>query len=151
MTEQEIVKKYGEPGTNQTMVKLPYPMKLAWDLRQTVRRMQCHEQIAKQVEAIFTEVLAHYGMPKVVELGLDLFGGCLNIRPMRNGTRLSVHCWGLAIDMDPEHNKLKWGKDKARFAKPEYDEFWKIVEKHGGISLGRARNYDWMHFQFIPL
>jgi hypothetical protein len=53
--------------------------------------------------------------------------------------------------MNPEQNQLRWGKDRAVFAKPEYDKFWEIVEKHGGVSLGRERNYDWMHFQFIPL
>ena len=27
------------------------------------------------------------------------------------------------------------------------EEFWEIVESEGWTSLGRARDFDWMHFQ----
>ena len=40
---------------------------------------------------------------------------------------------------------------EAVFSGPEYDAFWSIVEKEGAFSLGRERNYDWMHFQFATL
>ncbi|WP_347138974.1 hypothetical protein [Paracoccus sp. SSK6] len=51
------------------------------------------------------------------------------------------------MDLDPERNQLRWGRSRASFAKPDYDAFWSIVEGHGGTSLGRKRDYDWMHFQ----
>jgi len=53
--------------------------------------------------------------------------------------------------MDPDNNQLKWGKDRASFAKPVYNDYWKIVEAEGATSLGRSRNFDWMHFQFADL
>ena len=53
-----------------------------------------------------------------------------------------------AIDMDPERNTLYMSAPEAVFSGPEYDAFWSIVEKEGAFSLGRERNYDWMHFQF---
>ena len=59
--------------------------------------------------------------------------------------------WGGACDLDPDRNQMKWGRDKAFFARPEYVPFWKIVEAEGGVSLGRSRNFDWMHFQFATL
>ena len=49
--------------------------------------------------------------------------------------------------MDPENNRLRWRADKAALARPEYDKFWEIVEAEGWTSLGRAKGYDWMHFQ----
>ena len=33
----------------------------------------------------------------------------------------------------------------------EYAAFWQFVEAEGAVSLGRARDYDWMHFQFATL
>jgi len=44
-------------------------------------------------------------------------------------------------------NKLRWGKDKTQFAKPEYEQWWKFWEEEGWVSLGRLKNYDWMHAQ----
>lgn len=151
MDEKDIIKQYGEVGTNQVYCKLPYRMRLAWDKKVTISKFQCHAKVKDKLEAIFKEVLEYYGIIQIQALGLDIFGGCLNIRAMRGGYRPSVHSWGLAVDLDPENNQLKWKKDKARFARPEYNKFWEIVEKHGGLSLGRTRDYDWMHFQFIPI
>jgi hypothetical protein len=59
--------------------------------------------------------------------------------------------WGAAVDIDPDRNQLKWGKDKAFLARPEYEPFWKIVEAEGWTSLGKARNIDFMHFQAANL
>lgn len=148
MNTEQLIAKYGEPGANQVYCKLPYKMKLAWAPEVQISRFSCHELVKDKLESIFEETLACYGIISIENLGLDMFGGCLNIRNKRNGSTLSLHSWGIAVDLDPLNNKLKWGRDKARFAKPDYETFWKIVEAHGGVSLGRELNYDWMHFQF---
>ena len=127
---------------------LPYPMFLAWDKQKEVPRMSCHVFVAPYIERILKETLKHYGPDRIKALGLDLFGGCLNVRKMRGGNSWSMHSWGIAVDLDPDNNELHMGRDKARFAKPEYHTFWNIVESVGAVSLGRTQNYDWMHFQF---
>ena len=54
-------------------------------------------------------------------------------------------------DIDPDNNQLKWGRDRASFAKPVYDKFWNIVENEGWNSLGRTKNYDYMHFSAVSV
>jgi peptidoglycan hydrolase-like protein with peptidoglycan-binding domain len=142
---------YGPVGENMTSLELPYVMRLAWDKNATIKKMSCNQKCTKAFYNVFEKTLKHYGEAEIKKLRLDLFGGCVNVRRMRGGSAWSIHSWGAAIDLDPDNNQLKWGKDKATFAKSVYNPFWKFVEEEGGTSLGRARNFDWMHFQFAYL
>ena len=151
LTTQQTIKKYGTPNETGAgylvTVNLPYPMRLAWDTDTTVTRLRCHKLVADKFEAVFKEILATYGLPKIKELGIDLFGGCFNFRAMRGGSDYSRHSWGIAIDLDPERNKLKETSATARFARAEYKPMIDIFYKYGFVSLGREKNYDWMHFE----
>lgn len=144
-------KFFGPVGENQTKLVLPYTMRLTWEMGTTLGKITCHEKVAEPLGRIFKATLDAYGMDKIHALGLDRFSGCLNVRKMRGGSAWSIHSWGAAVDIDDERNQLKWGRDRAILAKPEYAQFWEIVESEGALSLGRARNYDWMHFQFAKL
>lgn len=153
MTEKQIRAKYGAPGaTNLTTLALPYRMRIAWDLKASVKSIQCHKLIADPLMAVFSDLLAHYGFAEIKRLGIDLFGGCYNFRPMR-GTedwaqpKWSAHAWAIAIDLNPSQNQLKWDHTKAVFAKTEYIAMNDIFYKHGFEGLGREKDYDWMHFQ----
>ena len=151
MTTNEIVKKYGKPNETGegylTTILLPYPMRLAWDLDTKVSKMRCHKLAAEAFLNVFNDLLAHYGMKEIERLGIDLFGGCFNYRKMRGGTSWSKHAWGIAIDLDPARNKLKETAKTARFARPEYQPMIDIFYRHGFISLGIEKGYDWMHFE----
>ena len=146
----EILNKYGKPNQNGTYlvtIQLPFPMRLAWDKNAKVNTMRCHKLVAQNFTNVFNDLLNHYGLAKIQELGIDLFGGCFNFRAMRGGSDYSRHSWGIAIDLDPERNQLKETSKTARFARPEYKPMIDIFYKHGFISLGREKNYDWMHFE----
>lgn len=152
-TSKELEKKFGHPESKETkgqivMIPLPYPMKLAWDKSKIVNRMRCNKIAAEAFKSVFDDLLSEYGLDKIQELGIDLFGGCYNRRAMRGGTSWSSHSWGISVDLDPSRNKLRETKRTARFARPEYDKMIAIFEKHGFISLGKYKDYDWMHFQF---
>lgn len=150
MTTAQIIAKYGEPGkaANFTIIDLPYPMRIAWDKNHPpIKKLQCHKLVADKFKAIFKEILQVYGLPKIQELGIDLYGGCYNFRKMRGGSDWSRHSWAIAIDLDPERNQLHETKATARFARPEYKDMIDIFYKHGFKSLGREKNYDWMHFE----
>jgi hypothetical protein len=150
ITTKELIEVYGQPnqeGSYLVSIKLPYPMRLAWDKDVKVTRMRCHEKVADEFTNIFNELLDCYGYDNLVKLGIDLFGGCFNFRKMRGGSDWSRHSWGVAIDLDPERNKLRWGIDKANFGKPEYQDLHRIFYDNGFENLGIEKDYDWMHFQ----
>ena len=132
---------------NLTSLVLPYPMLIAWDTSKTVNKITCHKKVKDSIDRVLTQVLNEYSIEKIKILRLDYFGGCFNYRLMRGGTQLSTHSWGIALDFDPVNNQLKWGRDRASFARPEYIKWWECWEKEGWVSLGRQRNYDWMHVQ----
>ncbi|HZX30483.1 MAG TPA: M15 family metallopeptidase [Rhodocyclaceae bacterium] len=138
---------YGEPGTNLVSLELPYPLRLSWDTASVVRTTQCHAKVRDSLRHVLEQVLAHYGQDSIRSLRLDLFGGGFNMRQKRGGSSMSTHAWGIAFDFDPDRNKLEWGRDRAGFAKADYDAWWSCWEEQGWASLGRHKNYDWMHVQ----
>lgn len=151
LTTQEAIKKYGTPNETGkgylTTIVTPFPLRIAWDTDSTTTRVTCHKLIADRLLSVFKDLLAHYGHAKIKELGIDLYGGCFNYRKMRGGSSWSKHAWGIAVDLDPARNTLKETSATARFARPEYKPMIDIFYKHGFISLGMEKNYDWMHFE----
>lgn len=138
---------FGPKGQNQTRIQLPYPMKIAWEPKTIVTTMVCHKKVAPSVQRCLTAVKDHYDEEEITRLGLDLYGGCLNVRKVRGGNTWSQHSWGVAIDFDPDRNQFRWKSDKARLAKPDAKAFWEIWEAEGWTSLGRYADTDWMHVQ----
>lgn len=150
LTDQQILQKYGQPGdpTKLTVINLPYPMRIAWDVRKTVTKMQCHKLAADRFLAVFNALQAHYGHKKLYDLGIDLFGGCVNVRLQRGSkSKWSRHAWGIAIDLDPARNGLKTKAPAAQFSKPDYKAMVDIFYQNGFIGYGRERGNDFMHFE----
>lgn len=152
LSDVEIIKKYGQPGNpdNFTIIQLPYPMRIAWDTSHIVTKMQCHELVALDFTKVFEELLATYGFNKIKELGIDLFGGCVNVRQMRGSkTKWSRHSWGIAIDLDPARNGLKITWTNSQFFKQDYKPMLEIFNKYGFANYGKEKGYDAMHFEKI--
>ncbi len=149
--QKDVAAFYGRPGENQVLLDTPYSLFLDWDLSVKINRFSIHKKVAPSAEAAMKDILDHYGKDAIHELGLDQFGGCLNVRKMRGGTRWSMHSWGIAIDWDANRNSLRMNSSQAMLAKPECSAFLKAWEKQGWISLGRERNFDWMHVQAARL
>lgn len=152
LTQQQIEAKYGkatQTGKDYLVtISLPYKMRLAWARNQYITKVQVHRLLVERFIAVFTDILNYYGYEEIVRLGLDLYGGCFNYRLMRGSTKnLSKHSWAIAWDLDPDRNLLHETAKTARFARPEYKAMIDIWYKHGFFSLGREKNYDWMHFE----
>lgn len=152
LTEPQIRAKYGNPNPKGTgylvTIDLPFPMIVAWDRKTTVKRIQCHKLIAERLLKALTDILCHYGIEQVKNLGINIYGGCFNYRFMRGSeTKLSTHSYGIAIDLDPDRNLLHETHKTARFARKEYKAMIDIFYLNGFVNLGREKDYDWMHFE----
>jgi hypothetical protein len=151
--QQALTAFYGPHGVKdgftppQRLVDCPWRLRLSWDLATGTRRISCHEKVADSLSKVLTNVFQHYGEAEIIRLRLDIYGGCYNPRKKRRGSTWSTHSWGIALDFDPDNNQLDWGSGKATFARPDYHAWWNIWEAEGWLSLGRVKNFDWMHVQ----
>lgn len=141
----------GSAACTAGVVQVPWRMVLAWDHAQVVTSFRCHELVAASAQRAFDRIAAAHSLVQIRDLGLHLFGGCFNHRVKRGGSSLSTHAYGIAIDFDPARNRLRWGADKARLAQPDAARFWDIWEDEGWTSLGREKDFDWMHVQAVPV
>lgn len=141
---------YGLAGDEELLVNVPVPDEypLTYEGKR-VSTIRVHYLVADKMTNILRETAEVYG-PDIAKLapGLCVYSGSYNNRSVSNGTKKSMHAWGLAIDMDAEANAYVFNHTKARLARAEYSKFWDIVAKHGGFSLGKHSDCDWMHFQF---
>jgi lysozyme family protein len=154
--ESEVPTFFGPLGSNcssvpQKRLSLPYTMRIAWDLSKTIDGFYIHTKVHDSAARVFEKVYAHYGDSGIADLGLDLFGGCFNCRRKVGGSSWSMHAWAIAIDFDPARNKYEWNHTRARLAKPDAVKFWELWEAEGWLSLGRAKDFDWMHIQAARL
>lgn len=139
---------YGNVGESQLKLDLPYPMRLAWDTSKIVTKISCHSKVHDSLGKVLTGILAHYGsVENVQQARMDLFGGCLNVRKIRGGNSWSIHSWGAAIDLDPDHNTMNMHRDQASMPM----EVIEIFKSQNWVSMGDARNFDYMHFQAATL
>jgi len=149
--QRDVLSFFGPVGTGQSRVDVPWGMRLAWDLDVTVRAITLHKKVAPSAERALHRIRGLYSDRQIKDLGLDLFGGSLNVRRMRGGSRYSMHSWGIAIDFDPARNRLSWKRPRTRLSLDDAIPFWQAWEDEGWVSLGRARNFDWMHVQAARL
>lgn len=146
--EHEMEAYYGKPGTNQVLVEFPYDMYYDGSL---VKKFTINAKAAPSALSVLQEIARIYSQPERKSLGLDIFCGCYANRNKRSGTTLSTHAYACAIDFDQERNQQQWHSDKARLAQLDAVPFWRAWEAVGWVSLGRTKNYDWMHVQRAKL
>lgn len=105
--------------------------------------------VDKKLEAISNEL---DNLPPSLKKFVLNPSGTVNYRKISGTNRLSVHSFGIAIDINLKFsNYWQWSKEK----KPEYKnqiplEIVEIFEKYGFIWGGRWGHYDTMHFEYRP-
>lgn len=149
--QRDCMSFYGPVGQNQVTIEIPYEMRITWGNRPIVRKMTLHKLVAPSALRVLERAALRFSASERESLGIDKFGGSLNVRRMRGGTAYSMHSWGIAIDFDPERNGLHVKSPQARLSRDDASEWWALWESEGWLSLGRSRDFDWMHVQAARL
>ena len=118
LTQEELFTFYGDPsryvredggvapGWETEILSwchLPAPLPLAWEMSRSVIKFRCHKRIALGLESVFRAIAL---VPEAWAT-LGDFGGCYAWRTQRGSRRkLSLHCWGLAVDSDVADNPM---------------------------------------------
>lgn len=113
-----------------------------------VKRITCNRAIAEPLFACFSDILKHYGSAAEVRRhNMDAYSGCYNFRPKRAGHSLSMHAYGIAIDLDAIHNPFQ----RPGGAMPV--EAVAIFKAHGAVWGGdfSPKYHDPMHFQWATV
>ena len=150
-TYRNIVSVYGDPEDTSYARRLVPPFPLYYQ-GTAVSSIRLHERVIDSMATALAQILSHYGLAEIERLRINHdYAGSMNKRRMRGGTQWSTHAWGVAIDLNAGENQLRWGADRALFAKAEYKAMIDIFEDNGWYSLGRYENRDFMHFQAVRI
>lgn len=118
-----------------TGVDLPAPIALGWGDDLKVSRIRCHRECADTVRKTFQSIYDSGLWPT-----LKTYDGCYAWRPKRTSSKLSIHAWGAAIDINAKWNPLG--------AKSTQDErLIKTFKDFGWVWGGDWATSDPMHLQ----
>ena len=154
-TEANVPTFFGSLGTDCGSVPLkrlalPYKMKLAWDLGTEIEGFRVHEKVHDSAARVFDKFYAHYGDYGVEDLGLNLSAAA----PPAGRRKRHLVVDARLVDRDrlrsrPQPAELEPYAGAAREARCV--KFWEFWEAEGWVSLGRAKDFDWMHVQAARL
>ena len=134
LTSQQCYKKYGEPSaSNPCMVLWDVPKELEIGL--IPKKMYCNKDMVTPLSKAFKNLIDTGHVSE-----LKTYDGCFNIRKKRGLSTMSLHSWGVAIDVNAFENGL--GVEPKLSA-----GFVKCFTDAGFQWGGLWRRKDGMHFQ----
>lgn len=143
---------------NLVLVPVPFAMKTAWKNAKggydPITKIRVHRKCAESLTRVLNDIWARAGQKQATinAWGVNLFGGSFAFRTMRGGSKLSMHSWGCAIDLDPARNGLG---DYTPILTPSHPvalafkaEGWVHgADWNGNSKVLDERRPDAMHFQ----
>lgn len=141
VTSLQCNKKYGDPTDPKNEVKYMTLWDVPTELEIGVipKRIYCNKDLVEPLRKAFKNLIDR----KFVE-ELKTWDGCFNIRKKRGLSSMSLHSWGLAVDVNAAWNGL--GKEPKLSA-----GFVKCFTDAGFDWGGVWRRKDGMHFQISIL
>jgi D-alanyl-D-alanine carboxypeptidase-like protein len=122
-------------GHTLARIDLPGEIKLGWSDKK-VSAIRCHQLLTQQFKAAFGAIHAAGLWDQI-----HTFDGCFSYRPKRGAPgNLSLHSWGIAIDLNEATNKQGTTGDM-------HPGLIQCFEALGFLWGGRFSNPDPMHWQ----
>jgi hypothetical protein len=137
LTSAECFARYGDPKKEASMVLWDVPSHL--EIGVIPKRIYCNKDLVGPLEAAFVNVITR-GL--VAEL--RTWDGCFQIRAKRGQSSMSLHSWGVAVDVNAAWNRLG---HKPRLSA----EFVACFTDAGFDWGGYWSTPDGMHFQLKEL
>ena len=133
VTSAQCLKKYGDPNLQKSLVLFDVPTELEIGL--IPKRIYCNKDIVAPLTQAFKNLIATGHVKEI-----KTWDGCFNIRKKRGLTSMSLHSWGIAVDINAFENGLgKTPKLSSGFVKCFTD---------AGFDWGGTwTRKDGMHFQ----
>jgi hypothetical protein len=137
VTSQHALKKYGDPNLQRAMVMWDVPTEL--EIGVIPKRIYCNRDLIEPLKKAFENLISTGYVNE-----LKTWDGCFNIRKKRGLASMSLHSWGIAIDVNAFENGLnQTPKLSAGFVKCFTDAGF-----HWGGTWTRK---DGMHFQLAKI
>lgn len=143
-SQAQLIAKFGDPYKNRLAFESKWMV--LWivpdDIRKEIPVMPAKIYLNKVIRDVLERTLR-----KLIELGLHeeikTWDGCFNIRAKRGSAGISLHSWGIAVDLNaatnPFRGKVNWS---AAFLK-----VWRDIGWICGADWSAASK-DGMHFQW---
>jgi len=137
VTSAQCLKKYGDPTKESGMVVWDIPTNL--EIGVIPKKLYCNKDMVQPLTNALTNLIQR---GKIGEL--KTWDGCFNIRKKRGLSSMSLHSWGLAIDVNAAWNQLNMTPTLS-------PEFVKCFTDAGFDWGGTWERKDGMHFQLATI
>jgi D-alanyl-D-alanine carboxypeptidase len=139
VTSQQCFAKYGDPSANEGKFMVVWDVPSELEHGAIPRKIYCNKDIVPALTQAFKNINDR-GLANQVKT----WDGCFNIRKKRGATSMSLHSWGLAIDINAAWN----GFGKRPTMSPELVKCF----TDAGLDWGGVwKKPDGMHFQIAKL
>ena len=137
VTSAQALKKYGDPSAQKFMTLWDVPAEL--EIGVIPKRIYCNGDMVAPLTQAFKNLIDRGFVSE-----LKTWDGCFNIRKKRGLSSMSLHSWGIAIDVNAFENGL--GKEPKLSA-----GFVKCFTDAGFDWGGVWKRKDGMHFQLSKI
>lgn len=137
VTSAQALSKYGDPSLQKSLILWDVPAEL--EIGIIPKKIYCNKDMVQPLSIAFKNLIDRGFVSE-----LKTWDGCFNIRKKRGLSSLSLHSWGIAIDVNAFENGLnQTPKLSAGFVKCFTD---------AGFDWGGTwKRKDGMHFQLSKI